>query len=283
MELIEKRLSALLPESRLPYKALYEAARYSLLDGGKRLRPQLALAAAEAFGAPKERALDPACALEMVHTYSLIHDDLPCMDNDDLRRGKPTLHRAFGEAQAVLAGDFLLTRAFEVLAEAPDLTEGQRLRLIRRLAQSAGGEGMIGGQLLDLQAEKEKSVEANVELIHRKKTGAMITASLLFGGIVADAPAAEMRLLETLGGKIGLAFQIIDDILDVTADPEQLGKTAASDISNNKTTYVSTLGLEKARRKAEQLHGSAKELLATLPGNSAPLMAVAEKLAARSH
>lgn len=263
--LVNERLAELFSEEELVEKELNEAARYSLFAGGKRLRPLLTLSTAEALGTSPEKALTAACALELVHTYSLIHDDLPCMDDDDLRRGKPTLHKAFNEATAVLAGDYLLTYSFEVIASDKELTETQKIRLITILAQAAGGGGMIGGQLLDMKAEGEQLPLERLATIHRFKTGAMISASVAFGAVIAGAEGKVLEQLAQFGYDIGLAFQIVDDLLDVTQTEELLGKTANSDLVNDKSTYVSLLGIEGAKRAAAELLGSALERLEALP------------------
>lgn len=256
-QLIEQQLDRLLMKQGVPHQKLYDAARYSLLNGGKRIRPLLTLATVEAFSDNLEDALIPACALEMVHTYSLIHDDLPSMDDDDFRRGKPSLHKAFPEGHAILTGDFLLTYAFELLASAPRLDAEQKVQLITILSQGAGGEGMIAGQVLDLEAENKEIDLDQLQLIHHKKTGAMISASIAFGGIIAALSPEQSKLLESFAQEIGLAFQIVDDILDVTASEVKHGKAVASDVINGKTTYVTLLGLEESKKKAQDLYGSA--------------------------
>jgi geranylgeranyl diphosphate synthase type II len=251
---LEFKLKELVPEKlEAPYNQLFKAARYALMSGGKRLRPLLALTTAEAFGISGEIALSAACALEMVHTYSLIHDDLPCMDDDDFRRGKPSLHKAFTEGHAVLAGDYLLTYAFEVVAKDSNLTAEQKVALINLLAKSSGGEGMIGGQVMDIEAEGQTISLDHLKHIHKHKTGAMITASIACGGIIADATPVQMKLLCEFGDDIGLAFQIIDDVIDVTASFQKHGKAISSDSINNKSTYVTLLGLEPAKQAAHEL------------------------------
>jgi geranylgeranyl diphosphate synthase, type II len=285
-ELVEQELERLIPENIAEDNPLKAAARYSLLGGGKRLRPILALTAFLAFdssGKDLSYALTPACALEMVHTYSLIHDDLPCMDDDDFRRGKPSLHKQFNEALAVLAGDYLLTNAFEVLALAPHVTESQKLKLITSLAQASGGEGMVAGQTLDIEAEGKAIDIDSLQAIHKKKTGALIAASLEFGAILADASAAAQSLLRQFGEKIGLAFQVIDDILDVTASEKKHGKAGSSDAANNKTTYVTLLGIERSKRYAEELYSHALEILEKLPGDTSWLAKLAAFILKRNH
>lgn len=263
-KLIEKQLDKLLPEREVPHNILLKAARYSLLNGGKRLRPLLTLATTETFCGNISHALTPACSLEMIHTYSLIHDDLPCMDNDDFRRGKPSLHKAFPEGHAVLAGDFLLTFAFDVLVHDQNLSSEQKLNLISILSRKSGGDGMIAGQIMDLDAEGQRINIETLQLIHRNKTGAMITASIEFGGIIGGANRNQMQILQAFGDDIGLAFQIIDDVLDVTASKQKHGKSVASDVVNDKATYVSLLGIEKAREMASNLLMRSKETLKTL-------------------
>jgi geranylgeranyl diphosphate synthase type II len=280
--LIEQALDQFIPEQSLPYGKLFAAARYSLLGGGKRLRPVLALATTETVGGSLEAAMAPACALEMIHTYSLIHDDLPCMDNDDFRRGKPSLHRAFPEGHAVLTGDYLLTYAFEVLSTAPKLTPEQRLRLITILSQRSGGAGMISGQVLDLDVVGKKIDLETLKLVHRLKTGALLKASVEFGGIVANVPESQMALLQQFGEQIGLAFQIMDDVLDVTASEQKHGKKTASDIANNKTTYVSLMGLEQSRALAQKLSDEAAQTLRQLPYDVSLLTGLAQLIVQRS-
>lgn len=267
VNLIEQKLQQLLHlRGTVPYSSLFQAARYSLLGGGKRLRPVLALVVAETLGGSVEKALHPACALEMIHAYSLIHDDLPCMDDDDFRRGKPSLHRAFPEGHAVLTGDFLLTHAFEILANAPGISAENKVRLVALLSKQAGGEGMIAGQVMDLEAEGKEIPFDHLQLIHAKKTGALITAAIEFGGIVAGAATAQEKILQQFGQQIGLAFQIRDDILDVTASKQKHGKAVGSDAVNNKVTYVTALGLVKAKQALQELLEAAIKTAQELPG-----------------
>lgn len=280
--LIEQQLSKSVPEQNVPHQLLFQAARYSLLGGGKRLRPILVLATVESLGGNLKTALSSACALEMVHTYSMIHDDLPCMDDDDFRRGKPSLHRAFPEGQAVLAGDFLLTYAFDVIAHDPHLTDTQKVQLIGILSKRAGGDGMIGGQVMDLESEGCQIDLQRLQQIHKCKTGALITASIEFGGILANASEKELSILRHFGQEIGLAFQIVDDILDVTASKEKHGKTTASDIANNKATYVSLLGMAEARKKAMELWGSANHTLSQLSADTSLLADLAKLIVHRN-
>lgn len=235
---------------------LIEAARYSLFAGGKRLRPALALGAAELMGANDNAAMPAACAVEMVHTYSLIHDDLPSMDNDDLRRGKPTLHKVYGEAIAILAGDALLTMAFDILADADNV------QVIKEIAQAAGVAGMAGGQVIDLQSEGKHIGLDALRRLHSCKTGALIRASVRTGAILAGAAAASLEALTHYGDHIGLAFQIADDILDVVGTEENLGKPIGSDVANQKSTYPALVGLDRAHELAQEAARNAIDALA---------------------
>jgi len=280
-QLIEEHLTRLIPEKEVPYHTLFSAARYSLMGGGKRLRPILALATTETLGGDIDTALTAACALELIHTYSLIHDDLPCMDNDDFRRGKLTLHKVYPEGHAVLTGDFLLTHAFDLIANDTELTTDQRLQLIKTLSKHAGGNGMIAGQVLDIQSEGKQIDLERLRLIHRCKTGAMITASIEFGGILSNATELEMQILRRFGEEIGLAFQIVDDILDVTASKEKHGRLVPSDLTNHKVTYVTLLGLEESQVAAQTLFQSACEQLSALSVDPALLISLADVLVHR--
>ena len=277
--LIEDQLDRLIPEQSQPFKQLFQAARYSLLGGGKRLRPILALATCEALGGDEEAALIPACALEMVHTYSMIHDDLPCMDDDDFRRGKPSLHRTFPEGHAVLTGDYLLTYAFEALSAAPYLTPEQIVRLITSLAKNAGGEGMIAGQIMDIEASGQSLDDINT--IYRYKTGALIATAVEFGGIVAGASKENLDTLSQYAHEIGLAFQIIDDILDPS--DEKRGGHLASDAVNGKITYMTLLGAETSQQIAEKLLKSAIDRLHSLPLKTNRLSDLAFRLVQRKN
>lgn len=280
--LVESHLNGLVQITDAPYSQLFEAARYSLLGNGKRLRPILCLATTATLGTPETAALAPACALEMIHTYSLIHDDLPCMDDDDFRRGKPSLHKAFGEGHAVLTGDFLLTHAFEVITNDPHLSPEKKVALIQLIAQSSGAHGMIGGQVMDIEAEDKAVDLETLKLIHRCKTGALLTASILCGAIVANASVSEMETLRLFGSDIGLAFQIVDDILDVTASEKKHGKKVASDVANNKTTYVTLMGIETAQKSAQNLFESAIGRLSNLNHDTTLLQALAKRIVHRS-
>jgi len=276
--LIEKRLNELVPERDVPYRSLFTAARYSLLGGGKRLRPILTLATAEMLGGNHDSAITPACALEMIHTYSLIHDDLPCMDDDDFRRGKPSLHRAFPEGHAVLTGDFLLTHAFDVLVNDCSLSSEKKVRLISILSRSSGGDGMIAGQVMDLESEGQLIDLSTLRFIHNSKTGAMITAAIEFGCIVGDATEKHSSILRDFGRNIGLAFQIMDDVLDVTASKQKHGKDIASDVTNAKATYVTLMGVEKSQEMAYNLLQEGVQQLKQLPLDVSLLTRLAESL-----
>jgi len=280
---VESGIDHLLPAAADPSARLHTAMRYSMQAGGKRMRPVLALAAAELFDpAARTDPLPAAVALECIHTYSLIHDDLPCMDNDDLRRGRPTAHKAFDEATALLAGDALLTHAFLILAEsyAPQPTLAHSLA--RELADAAGSRRLIGGQMEDLLAERRAAATpAELEFIHLNKTAAMIEASLVMGGLCGGAPAAELSALRQLGRELGLGFQIIDDILDATADTATLGKTAGKDARAGKATYVSIHGLAAAQGFAVDRSKAAVELVRALPGKNEFLLGLVDLLATR--
>jgi len=260
---------------------LTAAMRYSLMAGGKRLRPVLCLLAAEACGGDPGSALPAACALELVHTYSLIHDDLPAMDDDDLRRGRPTCHKAFDEATAVLAGDGLLTLAFEVLARHVRPAEAA-IGCVRALAEAAGPEGMVGGQMADLLAEgRDDGTPEALEAIHRRKTGALLRASLRMGGTAAGASGAILEALDVYGGAVGLAFQIVDDLLDVHGDEAKLGKRVGKDSGLGKWTYPGLLGVQGSRRRAEQLADEAVAALEPLGARGDRLRALARDLLER--
>jgi farnesyl diphosphate synthase len=248
--------------------ALVEAMRYAVLDGGKRLRPLLVLASCEALNGNPHAALRAACAAELIHAYSLVHDDMPCMDNDILRRGKPTVHVKFGEAQALLAGDALQALAFELLTPDDDnIPTALQAQLCRLLARAAGSAGMAGGQAIDLASVGQKLNEQQLSEMHRLKTGALLQGSVMMGAACGAPTAAQLRAIADYGAALGLAFQVVDDILDVTADSATLGKTAGKDAIQDKPTYVALLGLERSRAFAQELLAQA---LAALKGADLP-------------
>ena len=254
---IDASLEKLLPAATQRPDSIHQAMRHSVFAGGKRLRPILCLEAARMIaGRLPEGVEELGSALEMLHTYSLIHDDLPALDNDDLRRGKPTCHVVFGEALAILAGDALQTQAYEILARLKCPAEA-RVKIIEEIARGTGTvDGMIGGQVKDLEAERQRPDAATLEYIHRSKTGALITSSLVSGGIYANGSLAEIQRLRDFGRSIGLAFQIVDDVLDVTQSSEQLGKTAGKDTASEKATYPSLFGIDESLRRADSLVSS---------------------------
>lgn len=261
---VEKELDRLLTFPDSPQNKLFEAARYMTLSGGKRLRPLLLLATVSACNGSLELALSPAAALEMIHTYSLIHDDLPCMDDDDFRRGLPTLHKKYDEATAVLTGDFLLTYAFEVISEAPGLSIEQKLAIIQTLAKRSGGQGMIAGQILDIASTPDMTLD-KLKIVHQKKTADLLIAALELGGIIANASQERLEALRIFGSEIGLAFQIIDDVIDHTSSFEKHGRAYSTDELNGKTTYVSCLGLDGAKDAAQKLLTSSLDRLEHFP------------------
>jgi len=256
ISIIENRLIQLLPSCANGQDEVVEAMRYSISNGGKRLRPVLCLEFAKACGADRYDALDFACAVEFVHTYSLIHDDLPCMDNDDMRRGKPSCHKQFGEAVALLAGDALLTQAFQILSGS-SLDDSKIASACALLAQNSGVSGMVGGQVIDLKYESQTPDMKQILAVHRLKTGALIAAACLLGCIAAGADENKIAAASAYAYNLGVAFQIKDDILDVTASTDELGKPAGSDAQNNKTTYVTLRGVENAQNDVEKLTESA--------------------------
>jgi len=269
-------------------ESLREAMRYSLLAGGKRLRPILCLAACELAGGDPALAMPTAVALEMIHTMSLIHDDLPAMDNDDLRRGRPTNHKVYGDAVAILAGDALLTRAFEMVAlRSPGVPADRLLKVVGELSLVAGAPGLVGGQVVDLECEGQDVDLETLEYIHLHKTGALLKACVITGALIGGADDAQLDSLRTYARGIGLAFQIIDDILDVTASSEVLGKTAGKDLIADKTTYPKLLGLEESRQRAKGLIQEAKasldafKLASGSSAQAAPLLALADYVIGR--
>ena len=284
-EAVDAALDRALPAEREWPATIHRAVRYSLFAGGKRIRPVLVLAAGEATGGAREELMPLACAVEMIHTYSLIHDDLPAMDDDDLRRGKPTSHVVFGEAIAILAGDALLTRAFQLLAEVPDGWDEPRLRRRLRaaavLGQACGTTGLIGGQVMDLESEGKAIAADELECLHRAKTGALLSACVRGGAVLGGAGAGELERLSSYARAIGLAFQVVDDVLDATASAEQLGKTAGKDAAARKATYVSVHGLERARALAQRLKDEALSAVAPLGERASLLAAIARQIVDR--
>jgi geranylgeranyl diphosphate synthase type II len=282
---VDAVLETILPLPEGPAARLLETMRYAVFSGGKRLRPVLALAACEAFGGSIDDVLAPAAALELVHTYSLIHDDLPAMDDDDLRRGRPTAHKAFGEAEAILAGDALLTLAFEVLATRPvgEALASRRTEAVAVVARRAGHSGMVGGQQADLEAERKPPAEASLAWIHRHKTGALISASVEIGALHGGAEAKDRVAMSRFGESVGLAFQIIDDVLDRTASASALGKTPGKDEKSGKATYPALIGLDASRREAERLVALAMESIPATVKEPAFLEALARYAIDRAH
>ena len=277
-KLIDEGINDLLPNGKAYPESIHEAMRYSLLAGGKRLRPVLVMAASEAVGGDRQAVLPFAVAAEMIHTYTLIHDDLPALDNDDLRRGKPTNHKVFGEATAILAGDALLTQAFILMTRAvgmesvpPDCI----LKATHEMASALGSTGMIGGQVVDLESEGKPITAETLEYIHIYKTGFLIRACIRCGGILSQATEGQLNSLSRFGAHIGLAFQIIDDILDITGDQEKLGKDIGSDLTKDKATYPALYGLEESKRKAEELVEESIECLKEFDGRADPLREIA--------
>jgi geranylgeranyl diphosphate synthase, type II len=278
-KIVEEALKHYLPSDTIPAK-IYEAVHYSVFNGGKRIRPILCLAAAEAVGGDLASAMPVACALELIHTYSLIHDDLPAMDNDDFRRGKPTCHKVFGEDMAILAGDALLTEAFVLLSRAEKVrlsgfSAERRLAVIQEIAYAAGICGMVGGQALDVLSGKSESGEDTLREIHRRKTGALIVAAVKSGAIIFNAGKDKIQSLAEYGINAGLAFQIADDILNVEGDRELMGKETGSDAAHNKLTYPSLLGMELAKEKLAKYIDAAVASLSNFDERAMPLIVIA--------
>ncbi|HTZ31473.1 MAG TPA: farnesyl diphosphate synthase [Methylomirabilota bacterium] len=278
---VDAQLDRLMPAEKVPPTSIHAAMRYSVFAGGKRIRPILCLEAARIFAADVDHALSPGCAIEFIHTYSLIHDDLPALDNDDLRRGKPTCHKKFGEATAILAGDALLTLAFETLAGAPVSAE-RRTAMVREIATAAGTvNGMVGGQVADLEAEGRRVEPALLEYIHRSKTAALIRASVTSGAVSAGAGDEDVARLRRFGETIGWAFQVIDDILDIEESSAALGKTAGKDVAQQKATYPAVYGLEKSHQIANELSTKAINELQVYGERAERLRTIAEFLVQR--
>jgi len=285
-QLVDEALERWVPGEKVFPPQVHEAMRYSLFAGGKRLRPILALAATEAVGGRIADTLPLACSLELIHTYSLIHDDLPSMDNDDFRRGRPTSHKVFGEALAILAGDALLTEAFILLARR-DLMKGvpppRRLRAIGEVARAAGSAGMVGGQVMDILAQGKEVTKEVLEYIHGHKTGALISASVGAGAILGGASVKEYKDLRGYGEKVGLAYQIIDDLLDVQGEMKRLGKAVRKDHLQKKATYPALIGLEESRRQANDLVEGALACLQSFSRRANPLREIAKYILKRKN
>lgn len=280
-DLVNNHITELFPNPNCSEKNLIEAMNYAVTNGGKRIRPFLVLEFCNACGTNENDALDIACAIEMIHSYSLIHDDLPCMDDDDYRRGRPSTHKAYGEAPALLAGDALLTYAFEIISKT-SLSDSIKIKIVRELSSAAGCLGMVGGQIIDLESEdKQISLEKLFEM-HDKKTGALIAAACKLGCIVGEASNEQLAAAATYGKKIGLAFQIKDDILDITSSTEELGKPVHSDDKLNKSTSVSLLGMEKATELMYNLTEEAKKSLSVFGANAEILASFADMLSKRN-
>ena len=280
---VDAALDAFLPKAKERPATIHAAMRYSVFAGGKRLRPVLCLAAAEACGAEISAALAPACAVELMHTYSLVHDDLPAMDDDDLRRGRPTCHKVYGEGMAVLCGDALLTESFIVLAKTPASKRYGAREYIAELAHTGGSRKLIGGQVMDLEGEGKKLTKRDLVRIHEAKTAALLTSSLRLGGMTANASPAKLEALTKFGHALGLAFQVIDDILDVTQSTEVLGKTAGKDAAVEKSTYPAILGLDASRKEAARLTKAAMDALEPFGKKGVRLREIAAHLLKREY
>jgi geranylgeranyl diphosphate synthase type II len=280
---VDAALKKYLPSAKTPPSTLHTAMRYSMFAGGKRLRPILCLEAATALGAEDDEAMPLACALEMIHTYSLIHDDLPAMDNDDFRRGRPTCHKVYGDAIAILAGDALLTLAFETIAHARTWPRYNHADLLRELAVAAGSRQLIAGQVADIENEGKPINARQLQSIHERKTGALFTTSLRLGAMAANATPRQLKAITNFGRALGLAFQIIDDILDCVQTSEKLGKSAGKDVAAQKATYPALLGIDGAKKAAAKWTARAMESLKPLGKNSARLLALADYMLHREH
>ena len=280
---IDRALDRFLPKEETKPATIHKAMRYSVFAGGKRLRPILCLAAAEACGGRIDHALPFACAMECIHTYSLVHDDLPSMDNDDFRRGRPTCHKVFGDGIAVLAGDALLTIAFEIVSRAEPTPRYNMSMLLREVAVAAGSQKLIAGQVADLEAEGKNAGRAELRYIHENKTAAILTTSVRLGSMSANANAKQLEAITDFGRSLGLAFQVIDDILDVTQTSEKLGKSAGKDVAAKKATYPAVIGLEKSRAEAKRLTRKAHSALLIFGSKGDALRALANYLLEREY
>lgn len=284
VSIVDEYLGQIIEVKENPQKIIYQAVNYSLLSGGKRLRPVLFLGAYELFRDDLKKALPFACAMEMIHTYSLIHDDLPAMDNDDYRRGKLSNHKKFGEARAILAGDALLNKAFETgLDAAINLKDINAIKALKLIADSSGTEGMIGGQVIDIDGENKISSIEDLKYMYSLKTGAIIKSSVTAGATLAGATENEIKLLENYAEKIGIAFQIVDDILDVTSTQEKLGKLIGSDAANNKTTYLTFKSIDEARKDVEKFTDEAIKSLSLFGNRAIYLIELARYLTSREN
>lgn len=285
VDYIEKLLKEYMPEEKGYQKTIFEAMNYSLKAGGKRLRPILTLEACRIVGGNEEDAIPFAIAIEMIHTYSLIHDDLPALDNDDLRRGVPTNHKVYGDAMAILAGDGLLNYAFEIMLKSSIGKENpaKYLNAINEIAKSSGVYGMIGGQVVDIESEDKKIEMEKLDFIHLNKTAAIIVGCMRAGAIIGDATEKQLENITKYATNIGLSFQIADDILDITGDESKLGKKVGSDIDNNKSTYPSLIGLEKSKEIANDLINEAKTRISNIKGDTEFLNDLAEYIVARDY
>ena len=281
--IVNRALGNYLPPVHTRPATIHRAMRYSLFAKGKRIRPILTLAAAEACGGRSVDALPLACVVECIHTYSLVHDDLPAMDNDDFRRGRPTIHKVYGEGIAILAGDALLTQSFEIAAQAKGWPRYPHARIIREISETAGSLKLIAGQVADLEGEGKKLSVAQLRYIHERKTSALLACSARLGGMSADCTPRQLKALTDFGYNVGLAFQVIDDILDVTQTTEKLGKTAGKDQAVAKATYPSIVGLEKSRKIADQLTNKAFAALKIFKNRAKILESLAEYLLKRSN
>jgi len=280
---VDRALDRYLPKESTPPATIHKAMRYSLFAGGKRLRPVLCLAAAEACGGKVSAALPLACAMECIHTYSLIHDDLPSMDNDDLRRGRATCHKVFGDGIAILAGDALLTIAFEIAAQVKATARYELRDVISEIAAAAGSQKLIAGQVADLEAEGRRINRDQLRYIHENKTAALLTASVRLGAMAANASPKQLAAITSFGRALGLAFQVIDDILDVTQTSEKLGKSAGKDVAAKKATYPAVIGLEKSRAEARRLTSKAHGALKPLGERAIVLRELADYLLRREY
>jgi len=281
---VNRSLDKFLPAATARPATIHKAMRYSIFAGGKRMRPALCLAAAQACGGPDSEALPLACAIECIHTYSLVHDDLPSMDNDDFRRGRPTCHKVFGEGIAVLAGDALLTIAFEIVSHAKPRRRYDMSTLLREIAVAAGSEKLIAGQVADLEAEGKNVQRRELQFIHENKTAAILRSSVRLGAMSANADARKLSAITRFGQRLGLAFQIIDDILDVTQTSEILGKSAGKDVAAKKATYPAVIGLQKSRAEARRLTREAQNALSIFSNrNAEALHALANYLLEREY